>query len=271
MAKRREEKRREEKRREEARPRYIASCSCGKDSLAMLAIIKKYPEKYPLDEIVICKIKATNEISGFFPQQEQFVEEIIPRLEKEFSVPVTVIENDKTFEDYFYSIKQSGKNKGQIYGFPYTLGAWCNDRLKMRPIDAYFKRQGKHFRYIGIAYDEPHRYARLEENEIAPLYEEKIIEAEARQICIEQNMLSPIYDYFDRDGCWFCPKQPLASLRIIYDHFPKLWEQLKIWQKDSPVSFTSRTTITELDERFKAGYYPRIINRKKNIGDKNDN
>ena len=32
---------------------YIASCSFGKDSLAMLQVIKQNPQKYPLDEIVL--------------------------------------------------------------------------------------------------------------------------------------------------------------------------------------------------------------------------
>ena len=262
-------KRREEKRREEKpRPRYIASCSCGKDSLAMLCVIKAHPEKYPLDEIVICKIKATKTMSGCFPIQQAFIDRIIPILQNEFNVPVTVIEDEMSFEEIFYTEKKSGKRVGNIYGFPYTIGAWCNDRLKMRPMDKYFKKQGNHIRYIGIAYDEPNRYARLEDNEVAPLYEEKIIEAEAKEICINNNLLSPIYEFFDRDGCWFCPKQSLYSLRIIYDHFPNLWEQLKIWQKDSPTTFNSHSSILELDKKFKAGFQPKKIIRKKYVHNK---
>lgn len=202
-------------------------------------------------------------MSGCFPEQEAFINQVIPRLRTEFNVPVTTIEDALSFEERFYTIKRCGKNIGSIYGFPYTIGAWCNDRLKMRPLERYFNAQGNHVRYIGIAYDEPNRYIRLKKNEIAPLYEEKITEDQAKSICIKHNLLSPIYEFFERDGCWFCPKQSLYSLRTIYDHFPALWEQLKRWQQDSPSTFNSRNSIIELDAKFKTGFHPRKIQRKK--------
>lgn len=182
---------------------------------------------------------------------------MIPRLKQEYNVPVIIVQNDKSFEDYFYSIKQKGNHKGEIYGFPYTIGAWCNNRLKMLPLEKYFKKQGEHIRYIGIAYDEPKRFARLSDNEIAPLYNEQIIESVAKQICIDNDMLSPIYNYFDRDGCWFCPKQSLHSLKVIYDNFPDLWERLRRWQKDSPIPFSPGGSIFEIEKRFQNGYIPR--------------
>ena len=245
---------------------HIASCSCGKDSLAMLQIIKRNPEKYPLDEIVICDIKFSKELSGIFKPMQDFIEGIIDRLRKEFNVPVTRVSSDKTFEEWFYTIKGKGANKGSIYGFPYTLGAWCNDRLKMKPLDAYFRKKGKCIRYIGIAYDEPQRYEKLEENEVAPLYEEKVVEAEAMKICEETDYRSPIYDYFDRDGCWFCPKQCLHSLRVIFDHFNEYWQILLKLQKDSPVDFKPKYNLIDLDKKFKEGFKPKKIKRKTKMG-----
>lgn len=70
-------------------------------------------------------------------------------------------------------------------------------------------------------------------------------------------MLSPIYQYFDRDGCWFYPKQSLKSLKVIYEQFSQLWERLKQWQADSPCSFRPDLSIFDLDERFKNGYIPK--------------
>lgn len=242
---------------------HIASCSFGKDSLAMLQVIKANPQKYPLDEIVFCDVRFSNDLSGNFEPMKKFIDGCIDRLRQEFGVPVTVIGNELSFKDYFYTVKQKGKAAGSIYGFPYTLGAWCNDRLKMKPLDSYFKSKGEHIRYIGIAYDEPQRFERLEANEVAPLYEEKIVEAEAMAMCISTGYRSPIYDFFDRNGCWFCPKQSLYSLRVIYDHFKEYWEILLTLQNDSPVDFKPRCNLLDLDKRFAQGYMPKKIKRSR--------
>lgn len=160
--------------------KYIASCNCGKDSLAMLKVIKDNPQKYPLDEIMICKVMATPQLSGNSPLQEQFIDKMIPRLETEYRVPVTVVKADFSFEEMFYRKKEFGKRIGDIYEFPYTLGAWCNSRLKMSPLNRYFTTQGSLIQYVGIAYDEPKRAARLGINKCTPLYEQKITEVEAK-------------------------------------------------------------------------------------------
>ena len=244
---------------------YIASCSFGKDSLAMLQVIKQNPQKYPLDEIVFCDVRFSKDLSGNFEPMRAFIEGTIDRVRKDFGVPVTVVGSDIPFIDYFYSVKQKGKAAGSIYGFPYTLGAWCNDRLKMKPLDAYFKSKGEHIRYIGIAYDEPQRIKRLEENEIAPLYEEGIKESEAMEMCAKTEYRSPIYDFFDRDGCWFCPKQCLHSLRIIFDHFKQYWEILLSLRKDSPVDFKPGYNLFDLDRKFKEGFMPKKVKRRKRV------
>lgn len=229
--------------------KYVASCSFGKDSLAMLKIIKD--KKLPLDEIVFCDIKATDTMSGIFDKHRNFITEMIPKLEAYMGVPVKTVCSDLTFEKQFYTEKGPRAKHPGIYGFPMTLKAWCNDRLKMRPVDKYFKEIGEHVRYIGIAYDEPERYARLEENEKAPLYDYEITEAQAFEICEELGWKSPIYEDFTRDGCWFCPKQSLKSLRTVYEKYPHYWEILKKWQKDSAIPFRPNMTIFDLDEKFK--------------------
>lgn len=230
--------------------KYIASVSFGKDSLAMLKIIKD--KQLPLDEIVFCDIKANKQMSGLFPEQEQFINKMIPIIEKYMKVPIKVIRSEITFEEQFYTKKgKRAKVPNSIYGFPMTICAWCNDRLKMKPIDKYYKAQGEHIRYIGIAYDEPKRYARLEENEIAPLFDNKITEEMAFNICEQLDWVSPIYDNFKRDGCWFCPKQSIKSLKKIYLKYPDLWKILRQWQKDSPVPFKPNMTIFDLEKKFK--------------------
>lgn len=230
--------------------KHIASVSFGKDSLAMLYILKE--RNYKIDEIVFCDIQANENLSGIFEEHRKFIDSIIPTIEKFMGVPVTIIKADTTFEGQFYKKKgPRAKHPGTIYGFPMTICAWCNDRLKMKPLDKYFNSKGEHIRYLGLAYDEPKRINRLLDIEVAPLYQYKITEEEAKQICKKLGWLSPIYEHIERDGCWFCPKQSINSLRTIYNHYPQYWEILKQWQQDSPVPFKPNMSIFDLEEKFR--------------------
>lgn len=66
----------------------------------------------------------------------------------------------------------------------------------MEPIRKYYASIKEPYKcYVGIAYDEPIRYERLDkEKNIALLYDLKITEKEAMEICRENDLLSPIYE-----------------------------------------------------------------------------
>lgn len=232
--------------------KHIVSFSGGKDSTAML--LRMIDEGWKIDEIVMIRIMATKELSGEFPEMEKHVQKVNDYCKEKIGLGITFVEHPLglSFEDYFYKIKQKGKNKGQIYGFPFTIGAWCNSRLKMIPIDNYFNKQGEHIRYVGLAHDEPNRLARLEENEIAPLDIWKMTEDDCLEYIKEKGFYNELYDKFKRLGCWFCPKQNLKSLKVVYDDYPDLWEQMLKWDLDSPVSFRADgRTVHDLDKKFK--------------------
>lgn len=232
--------------------KHIVSFSGGKDSTAML--LRMIDEGWKIDEIVFVNIMATNTLGGEFPLMYEYIEKIDAYCKEHIGIGITKINhpNGLSFEDYFYKVKQKGKRAGEIYGFPYTLGAWCNSRLKMLAIDSYFNKQGEHIRYIGIAHDEPKRLAKLEENEIAPLDIWKMTEEDCLKYIKEKGFWNPLYDDFKRLGCWFCPKQNLKSLKVVYEKYPELWQQLLKWDLDSPVTFRADgKTVKDLDERFK--------------------
>ena len=105
--------------------------------------------------------------------------------------------------------------------------------------------------YVGIAYDEPKRYERLNhETHIAPLYDLKITEKEAMEICEKYDLVSPIYKTSFRGGCWFCPKQRLSQLKWLYKEHNDLWNILKDMEKDSFNTFKPNVTLKDLEERF---------------------
>ena len=230
--------------------KYIASLSFGKDSMAMLIKIKELG--LPLDEVIYVDIMFDDDTSGETPEMASFITKAEKILKEKFNVEVTHLRG-VTFKEQFYKIKQRGKHIGDNYGFPYTIGAWCNDRLKMQPIKEYMRKQKEQIiQYVGIAYDEPERYERLNhETHIAPLYDLKITEKEAMEICEKYDLLSPIYKTSFRGGRWFCPKQRLSQLKWLYQEHNDLWNTLRDMEKDSFNTFRPNTTLKDLEERFK--------------------
>lgn len=230
--------------------KYVASCSFGKDSLAMLIKIKELG--LPLDEVIYVDIMFDNNISGETPEMASFISKAEKILKEKFNIEVTHLKGI-TFKEQFYKIKQRGNRIGDNYGFPYTIGAWCNDRLKMQPIKEYMRKQTDDvIQYVGIAYDEPKRYERLNhDTHIAPLYDLKITEKEAMEICKKYDLVSPIYKTSFRGGCWFCPKQRLSQLKWLYKEHNDLWNILKDMEKDSFNTFKPNATLKDLEERFK--------------------
>ena len=230
--------------------KYVASLSFGKDSMAMLIKIKELG--LPLDEVIYVDIMFDDDTSGETPEMASFITKAEKILKEKFNVEVTHLRG-VTFKEQFYKVKQRGKHIGDNYGFPYTIGAWCNDRLKMQPIKEYMRKQKEQIiQYVGIAYDEPERYERLNhETHIAPLYDLKITEKEAMEICRKYDLLSPIYKTSFRGGCWFCPKQRLSQLKWLYQEHNDLWNTLRDMEKDSFNTFKPNTTLKDLEERFK--------------------
>ena len=230
--------------------KYVASLSFGKDSMAMLIKIKELG--LPLDEVIYVDIMFDDDTSGETPEMASFISKAEKILKEKFDIEVTNLKG-VTFKEQFYKIKQRGKHIGDNYGFPYTIGAWCNDRLKMQPIKEYMRKQTDEIiQYVGIAYDEPERYERLNhETHIAPLYDLKITEKEAMEICKKYDLLSPIYKTSFRGGCWFCPKQRLSQLKWLYQEHNDLWNTLRDMEKDSFNTFRPNTTLKDLEERFK--------------------
>lgn len=232
--------------------KHIVSYSGGKDSTAML--LRMIEEGMPIDEIVFIDIKATKDLGAEFPYMYEYLEKVEAYVKEHRGIGITRVghHNGMTFEDYFYKVVSRGKNEGKMYGWPYTLGAWCNSRLKIAPIDKYFNSQGEHIRYVGIALDEPKRLKGLADNVRTPLVDWKMTEADCLQYLKDRGFHNKLYDEFARLGCWFCPKQNLNSLRTLRKNYPELWAMLLEWDKDTDRSFRSDgKKVWELEERFK--------------------
>ena len=228
---------------------YIASLSYGKDSCAMLDVIKQHD--MPLDRIVHVEIMATDTIPADLPPMMEFKAKADRIIKERYGIEVEHLHTKETYEQHFYRVRTSnGKRSGTIYGFPMMRGAWCNSDLKVRELRK-LERNKNITQYIGIAADEPNRFHNLTDRKRSPLVEHDITEAEARKICEELDLLSPIYTQSARGGCWFCHNQPVNQLRLLRKQYPKYWALMLKWDKDSPVPFKpDGHTVHDFDKRF---------------------
>lgn len=227
---------------------YIASFSGGKDSVAMvLGLIEK---GLPLDRIAFIDTGLDfGEQRNIIKICERKFKKLKPRLQFDYIKP------DISFEEQFYTKIKKGKNKGQIYGWPYTIGfnSWCNDRLKIRPFKKYMKqfKQDETIVYLGIAADEKGRLKKLQPNRKAPLAEWKMTEKDCIRYIKEKNFWNPLYWKFERLGCYLCPKQNNRALKSLRKHYPYFWQKMLRMDKDSPIPFRADgTTLRELEKNF---------------------
>lgn len=233
--------------------KYIASCSFGKDSLAMILTILQH--NLPLDEVVYVEVMYDETLSGEYPAHAAFIyDTAIPYL-KNLGIKVTVLRSNTTYKKECTRLRTKGRWQGLPVGFPSLWAPWCNGVLKRRPLQKYMREQTDEVHeYVGIAADEPKRLERLLEKpgKSAPLAELGITEAEAKAICEAHGLLSPIYDTKDRNGCWMCHNGRMCDLKDIYQNHPDLWQELRFLQSISDNSFTKRYNIFDLEKKFDA-------------------
>ena len=212
------------------RPKHIASCSFGKDSLATILLAKEHGE--PLDEAVYCEVMFDKDISGEVPEHRDFIyETAIPRLE-EMGVRIIVLRSAKTYVDLFTGRVTRGPKKGMVRSFPLCGKCAVQRDCKVRLIERYQKSlPADVIRYVGIAQDEQERLLRLESGrQVSLLAKYNFTEQDAWQLCEKAGLLSPVYAFTDRGGCWFCPNAKMPELRHLYDHHPDLWARMLEFQ-----------------------------------------
>lgn len=205
--------------------RYLASCSFGKDSLAAILLAKKHGE--PLDEAVYCEVMFDKTISGEVPEHRDFIyTKGIPALEH-MGIKVTVLRGKKTYVDLFTGRITRGPKKGMLRSFPVCGKCYVQRDCKLRPILRYQKTLPPDtVQYIGIAKDEQERLLRLEGRQVSLLEKYNCTEQDAKELCRQAGLLSPIYQFTNRGGCWFCPNAKRKELRHLYDHHPELWARM---------------------------------------------
>ena len=234
--------------------KYIASCSFGKDSLAM--VLRLLDENRPLDEVI------------FFDTEMEFESiynnrDIIRKMLNERNIKYTELRNKNSFlyDMFIRPVKYRDKSKGDYhYGYE-----WCGGQCrwgtsnKIKIISDYYRANYPNeeiYEYVGIAYDE---IDRMKDNpyKLYPLIEWEMTEKDCLQYCYNKGFDwnengVELYSVLDRVSCWCCSNKNLKELKNIYLYLPEYWLKLKGIQSrlERPMKGNGKS-IFELEERFK--------------------
>ena len=234
---------------------YICSCSGGKDSVA--TIILAHEKGYPLDEVIFSEVMFDENISGELPEHIDFIKNTLKPKCEEWGYKFKIVRSERNYMWEFNRILTRSKKHpvhiGWRYGFPMTGLCVINNECKVKPIKDYIKSIGEYKQYIGIASDEPKRLKRLTDDKISILAKEGYTEAMAYDLCKQYGLLSPIYEFTKRGGCWFCPNARFNELYHLYHHHRDLFEKLKSLEKEPNIigycwNMLTKTSIHDVEQ-----------------------
>lgn len=142
-------------------------------------------------------------------------------------------------------------------GFPMMGTCDINSACKMAPIRKYFRQIEDFVQYVGIAVDEPVRIECIANsgNKVSLLEKYGYTEHMAFELCKKYGLLSPIYEFTNRGGCWFCPNARYAELKHLRTYHKDLWNKLLELEDEPDLigniwNTLTKTRIHDWEERF---------------------
>lgn len=239
--------------------KYIASCSGGKDSIA--TIILAHENKEPLDLIIFSEVMFDKNISGELPEHIDFIKNKAFPLFEKWGYETKILHSDRTYMDcFFHKVQKSKYEKriGKYKGFVMTGKCDVQRDCKLRSIKRFFKEYPHEFtQYIGIAVDETKRLERVvqSKNQISLLKKYGYTEKMAYDLCEKYDLLSPIYQFTRRGGCWFCPNAREGELRHLRTNHRELWDRLLSLENQENLignmwNILTKTRLHDWEEKF---------------------
>lgn len=239
--------------------KYIASWSGGKDSTASIILAHEHNE--PLDLIIFSEVMFDKETSGELPEHIDFIKKKCIPLFESWGYEVKILRADLTYMDIFLREPTRGKRfgTGMITGFPMSGRCQVNRSIKVLPIKKFLGSFEEEFvQYIGIAADEPARLDRVVKtgNQISLLQKYGYTEKMAFNLCEKYGLLSPVYDFSTRGGCWFCPNARKTELKHLRENHRDLWDKLlELEEMPNLIGYIfntlTKTSLHDIDKRFR--------------------
>ena len=259
----------------ELKPYFIASCSCGNDSMAM--VWELIDKMFPLDEVV--RYNNGMDFECIDRLWEKVKEHCEPR-----GIKCTELKPQTPFLEKMFDIKVKNKD-GSGYHNGYS---WCGGTCrwgtteKQIALDKYCESKNA-WVYVGIAADEWNRIPD-KPYKLHPLKTWGYTQADCleinRQNGIEWLEKTPrtesgyidLYTILDRVSCWCCANKNAWELWNMWYYLPNYWERLKEMQSriEMPMKnfknnkFGEYGNVFDLEKVFESGYVPKHRNRRAN-------
>ena len=236
--------------------KHLVMFSGGRDSTAM--IFYMIENNIPIDYIIFTDTESE------FPEMYDYISKVEAKL-KELGYELTRLKHKRgeTFEDWVFGKITSGKRKGMIRGLPMvTQPCFWKREAKVYPFEKFLKDNNitEHVQYIGYTYSEVKRSNVKNTNQRFPLIELKKCEADVDEILKKVNLVNPLYDNFERTGCYFCPYQKLRGFYLLWKLHPDRWDYMKnLEDKLNKIEnvinpqWNIRYSMEELNQAFKVG------------------
>ena len=227
--------------------KFIASCSWGKDSTAM--ILKLIENKEPLDEVIF--YDTGMEFNAIYNVRDM----ILPMLYKN-NIKYTELHSNNLFlYDMLIRPKIKRKTKQEVYGDEWCGKCRWQTFIKQRICNQYTGIDN--IVYVGIASDEIKRLQNLDNYKKSPLANWNMTEKDCLEYCFSKGIHwyendIELYDILDRVSCWCCRNKNLEELKNIYLYLPQYWRMLKGLQSriDIPMKGEGKS-VFQLEDRFK--------------------
>lgn len=241
--------------------KYIASCSFGRDSLAML--LRIMDAGWPLDGVLYV------ELGPEFDCVKELARKM-GRVLAERNIPFRILRPEMPFEQMMLE-KPVRKRDGSIQNGLKWCGGPCRwgTALKRELLNAAYRELFGNepiVEYVGLCADEKDR-ARINRDrngshvKLYPLIEWGMGASDCHRYCLERGWgwneygkdgkEYELYDILDRVSCKFCVNNNLRELRNIYHFLPHVWDELKELQAKTGMPYKKGVSVDEFEERFK--------------------
>ena len=227
--------------------KYIASCSFGKDSLAM--VLKLIEKDYPLDEVIF--FDTGMEFQAIYNNVEKLSKILFDK-----KIKFSILKDKYSFEFNAFQREVHKKDGTIAYGYDWCGGGrrWATasklSAIKRHYIENYNKEVI--IEYVGIASDESdriekYRIKRMNYIKIYPLVEWGMTENDCLNYCYKQGWNwkengTDLYQILDRVSCWCCVNKNQKKIKNIMMYLPEYWERIKVYERRCGILYKKKGT-----------------------------
>lgn len=227
--------------------KYIASCSFGKDSLAM--VLRLIEKDYPLDEVIF--FDTGMEFQAIYNNIEKLSKILLDK-----KIKFSILKDKYSFEFNAFQREVHKKDGTTKYGYD-----WCGGMRrwgtagKLSAINRHYKENyGDEVvvEYVGIAVDErnrveKYRLQRTKSVKLYPLVEWGMTENDCLNYCYKQGWNwkengTDLYQILDRVSCWCCVNKNQKEIKNIMMYLPEYWERIKVYERRCMVPYKKKGT-----------------------------